>query len=456
MHIIKLPKSKVKVSQVVVLEWFKSNGSVSKGDVLCLVQAGQDLIELESCVSGDIVKVLAPAGTVIAADEAIVAIGDAKEDISILDKALAKPQETPVDKTVEAASEENDNKVDTKLAEEAPAEQKGADVTDNKEQKASVNGQVVPILMPQAGQSMEEGTIVSWKVAEGDVIAEGQVIFEIETDKAVMEVEAIDAGRIAKIVAGEGAIVEVKLPVAYLADEGVDVEAWIVANGGEGASGSTGQAQTTSASTAPTSTFTAQKNAAAISDTGRVKASPAARKAAAEKGIDLAAVSSGSGPGGRILSFDLDNVEATSGEARVIPISKMRRAIAKNLQYSKQNVPHFYIKATIDASKLFSTYRTTKAEQFKCSLNDFVVMACAKAVKKYPEFRSQYKETEILEIPTANIGIAVGTDNGLTVPVVVAADRMTLKQLAGRTSEVVESARGWQVGRCRPGSIYNY
>ncbi|MHC4930349.1 MAG: 2-oxo acid dehydrogenase subunit E2, partial [Planctomycetota bacterium] len=114
--------------------------------------------------------------------------------------------------------------------------------------------------------------------------------------------------------------------------------------------------------------------------------------------------------------------------------------IGNNLLYSKQNIPHFYAKVTIDAGLLFTTYRTTK-EQFKCSVNDFVTRACAKTISQYPTFRSQYKDTELIENPSTNIGIAVGTDEGLTVPVVIGADQMNLEQLAARTREVVESAR---------------
>ncbi len=125
---------------------------------------------------------------------------------------------------------------------------------------------------------------------------------------------------------------------------------------------------------------------------------------------------------------------------RTYTVSKMRRAIANNLLYSKQNVPHFYAKTTIDAGLLFSTYKKTK-EQFKCSVNDFITRACSKAMRQYPAFRSQYKDAEVIEHSSVNIGIAVGTDNGLTVPVILDADRMNLEQLAVKTRQIVESAR---------------
>ncbi|MBN2843764.1 MAG: 2-oxo acid dehydrogenase subunit E2, partial [Sedimentisphaerales bacterium] len=249
-------------------------------------------------------------------------------------------------------------------------------------------------------------------------------------------------GRIAKIVANEGDIIEVKKPVAYLAEEGVDIDAWIASQGvGETAKPAQSvQATDKTSGMVTASGPTINHSPAVLSDTGRVKASPAARKIAGEMGIDLMAIGTGSGPGGRIISADVTNARIVSDVPRSYPTTKMRRAIAKNLQYSKQNVPHFYIRATIDAQALFDSYKQTK-EQFKCSLNDFIVLAVARTIKQYPAFRSQYRDTEILEMPNANIGIAVGTDDGLTVPVVLAAETMSLEQLARRTREVVESAR---------------
>lgn len=405
---VHLPKKLSNLKQVLLYQWLKDVGAkVEKDSVICIVQAGRDLFEVKSNASGVLSEALIYAGGVFDADMPIAVIDEKTQNAT---------------SNTEKSSKSGDNKM-------------------NQKADASSQGTVTPILMPQAGQSMEEGTILSWKVAEGDRIEVGQIIMEIETDKATMEVEAVDAGRIAKIVAAEGAIVEVKVPVAYLAEEGVDVDAVL------GGSSSSGSAAAPQAAAAPKAAAAPEKPAAkvqkpvaaSISESGRVKASPAARKAAIDKGVDLATVG-GSGPGGRVISSDVENAESAPAEARTYAVSKMRKAIANNLLYSKQNVPHFYAKTTIDAGALFSTYRKTK-EQFKCSVNDFVVYACAKAIRQYSAFRSQYKNAEITETPSVNIGIAVGTDDGLTVPVVLDADKMNFKQLAAKTLQVVESAR---------------
>ena len=291
---------------------------------------------------------------------------------------------------------------------------------------------VIPVLMPQAGQSMEEGTILRWLVGVGDRIEVGQVMMEIETDKATMDVEAVDAGRVAKIVATEGDAVPVKAPVAYLAEEGVDVDAYIALTGAS--------AKVAKADTGATQTARKPVRATSVSDSGRIKASPAARKVAEQQGVELASIVMGSGPGGRILSSDVEKAAAAPGRTKIHQVSKVRRAIARNLLYSKQNIPHFYMKVTIEAQALFDIYQKTK-QRFKCTVNDFLTLACAKAIRQYPAFRSRLEDTEIVEMRAVNIGIAVGTDDGLVVPVVLDADRMNLQQLSAKTRELIESAR---------------
>ncbi|MBL7215031.1 MAG: 2-oxo acid dehydrogenase subunit E2 [Phycisphaerae bacterium] len=436
MQIAKYPEKGRISKEGVVVKWALAEGqTVKNGDLLLQIEAAGELIEIECGVAGTVLKAFPTVGCVVKSGEPLAIIGQKGEDVTL---ALQKLEQQKADTTQSAAPVQAKLKAKEAIDIQPVESQSKKEDSMTTPQSTGNPDNVIPILMPQAGQSMEEGTILSWKIKEGDTIEIGQIIMEIETDKATMEVEAADAGRVAKIVAGEGDIVEVKVPVAYLAEEGVDMDAYI---------GSAGGTSTTPAAAipAPTSSVaksapTVQKTPTSVSSTGRVKASPAARKIADEKGLDLASIGTGSGPGGRILSSDVENADVVPTETRIRPLTKMRRAIANNLLYSKQNVPHFYAKTTIDATSLFSTYRKTK-EQFKCTINDFVTYACAKAIRQYPEFRSQYKGTEIIENPSTNIGIAVGTDQGLTVPVVVGADRMKLEQLAVRTREVVESAR---------------
>ncbi len=300
--------------------------------------------------------------------------------------------------------------------------------------------------MPQVGNSMEEGTIISWKVKVGDQITIGQIIYDTETDKASIEVEATDAGRLARIVADAGAVVPIKQPVAYLANSDADVDAYIAAQGGATAPG------IASVETVLTVTTAAAPSApvapASRTESGRVKASPAARKLAEDRGLDLAAVGAGSGPGGRILSTDLNRapvarpVAAPAGDGKGIrkPLTKMRKAIATNLQASKQTVPHFYVRLTINAEAMFAFSKAQKPAT-GCTINDVVLLAVGKAVGEFPAFRSRIDGNDIVELPTANIGVAVGLDEGLVVPVIMGIDGMTLKQLAGESKRIIEGAR---------------
>lgn len=310
---------------------------------------------------------------------------------------------------------------------------------------SGAGGTVIPLLMPQAGNTMEEGTVVAWNVKEGDQIAVGDVICEIETDKATMDFESPDAGRLARIVAPLNEPVAVKNIIALLADSDADADAYLANQASGPASARPVAAQTTSPPTENGAESQRPPAPAPVTATGRVKASPAARKLAAERGISLSAVSVGSGPGGRVLSSDLENLAPHStsalagGETRR-PLSKMRRAIGLNLQQSKQTVPHFYVRTSINADALLAFYRTNK-QQAHCSLNDVIVLAVGRAIRDFPAVRSQIVGQEIVEYPHANIGIAVGIEDGLVVPVVLKVDTLSLGQLAAATKQLVEQAR---------------
>jgi len=298
----------------------------------------------------------------------------------------------------------------------------------------------VPILMPQVGLSMEEGTMVEWRVQPGDRIEVGQIIFEVETDKATIEIEADHAGRLAKIVAEVDEIVAVKEPVAYLAENDADVEAYLAARPASAAQTVEDAPPTVAAPSRTEHAPAASAKAPAVMEEGRVKASPAARKLARERGLDLLAVRAGSGPGGRIVLADVEAAaQAPAGPVRR-PMSKMRKAIARSLLASKQTIPHFYLRTTIDAGAMVRFYRQRKA-RFKCTLNDVIVLACARAIREFPAFRSRLEGEEIVELPSANIGLAVGTDEGLVVPVVVGADGLSFEELAAATVRVADAAR---------------
>ena len=308
---------------------------------------------------------------------------------------------------------------------------------DNSRQEA------VPILMPQAGNTMEEGTVLEWLVAEGELIELGQIICEIETDKATMEYESPVAGRLARIVAAVDEPIAVKEVIAVVAETDAAADAYLA---GEGDSSAIPAASAVASS--PPTTGQVSRVPATKDSTGRVKASPAARKQAAQQNVALETVGVGSGPGGRILSSDLVNATArivsATNESAVLgerrPMSKMRRAIGTNLQHSKQTIPHFYLRTTVNATMLQVFFQQQK-QSIDCSINDLVVLAVGRAMCDFPAVRSQIDGDDIIEFPHANIGIAVGVDDGLIVPVVMHVDTLTLAELAQESKRVVEAGR---------------
>jgi pyruvate dehydrogenase E2 component (dihydrolipoamide acetyltransferase) len=315
------------------------------------------------------------------------------------------------------------------------------------------------ITMPQAGQTMEEGTILCWRKQEGEQVRKGEVLLEIETDKANVEVESDANGILRKILCPDGTTVPVLAPIAILAgpeedltgslsEARAELKAMLGANAALIEALGLGDAGAVSAPEAPRAVqqdmqpLPAAEAPSAAAAPG-VKASPAARKVAQERGLDLGGLMPGSGPGGRILSTDVEKAAPAAGSVGGIirrPLAGMRRAIARNLVLSKQTIPHFYMRLTLDAGALFDFYRARKA-QYPCTLNDVVALACARVVQEFPAFRSRIEGEELVEHPTANIGIAVGMEDGLRVPVIEGAERMSLRQLAGESQRVIEAAQ---------------
>jgi pyruvate dehydrogenase E2 component (dihydrolipoamide acetyltransferase) len=435
MPAIYLPQAVQGMTTATVKGWLKQPGApVRKGDVLVELETERDLIQIEAPADGTLGRIIAPAGVTVAAGA----------DLALIESSVSASRDRqgagPLTSPPQASSNQ------TSAHQALPPQGRGSS---DAPASARPGGPVVAIVMPQAGNTMEEGTVVAWKVREGDAIAIGQVICDIETDKAVMEFESPAAGRLARIVVPAGGTAPVKTPIAYLAASSADVDAFLAGGGAPVAPGATVADPAQSPAAAATST----PATATLTPGGRVKASPAARRMAQEKRIDLATVAAGSGPGGRILSTDLAKgataatktaptavPAGSAGGAVRRPMSKMRRAIALNLQASKQTVPHFYVRLTIDARKLLDYYRAQKPAT-GCTINDVVTLACARLIGQTPMFRSRVDGNDVVEFPHANIGIAVGVEDGLVVPVVLAAETMALKQLAGESRRVVEAAR---------------
>ena len=321
------------------------------------------------------------------------------------------------------------------------------------------------VAMPKAGQSMEEGAILKWHRHEGDTVAKGEILLEIDTDKAAIEVESPRGGVLRKILCAEGTTVPVLAPIAIIAGASDDISAELSEAQAELNALLNGESKP-----APEETLSRPMRAEPVSsapsaatrepvgkpvtpaipsaEPGRLKASPAARKMAQNLQVDLLSVGPGSGPGERILTTD---VARAAAEVAAVPhgvprrpLTGMRKAIARIMQASKQAIPHFYVKLTIDAEPLRKFYWAEK-QKYPCTINDIMTLACARVIREFPAFRSRLESEEVVEFPAASIGVAVGMDEGLVVPVVVGAEGMSLEQLALETQRIVEAARNGKV-----------
>ena len=344
----------------------------------------------------------------------------------------------------------------------------------------------VQILMPALSPTMTDGTLARWLVAEGDAVRSGDVIAEIETDKATMEVEALDDGVMAKLVVAEGSqTVAVNALIAVLAEEGEDVtEAAKTADiASTNAATSTPAATQTPAeapvaveipaaapapAVPPATTVSAPVSmpaTAAPQKGNRVFASPLARRIAADAGLDIAGVT-GTGPHGRIIRSDVEEalatgvtspamaVSAASGAAvsaqseRFEPHTAMRRVIAERLQHSKQNAPHFYLTVECEIDNLLEARKALNEaapEGVKISVNDMVVKAAAAALIAVPEVNGYFEEAGCRYFSDADICIAVAVEGGLVTPVIRAANQLGLSAIASASADLAKRARDNQL-----------
>jgi pyruvate dehydrogenase E2 component (dihydrolipoamide acetyltransferase) len=328
------------------------------------------------------------------------------------------------------------------------------------------------IEMPKLSDTMEEGVIAKWNVKEGDKVESGDVIAEVETDKATMEVEVFDAGTILKILVDEGESVPLGGVMAIIGEEGEDISGLLNSSESAPSKKVEKKEKATESSAAGESKKefdpilgdvngkgSASKEKAAASapaggdGDGRIKASPLARKMAEDKGIDLTGVS-GSGPEGRIIKKDIEEFKApskpaagasvsyASEESEDVKISQMRKTIARRLSESKFTSPHFYETIDIDMeAAVAARSRLNEMSDVKISFNDIVVKACAHALRRHPDVNSSWLDDVIRKHGDVNIAVAVAIDDGLMTPVINHCDKKTLSRISSETRELAELAR---------------
>jgi pyruvate dehydrogenase E2 component (dihydrolipoamide acetyltransferase) len=325
------------------------------------------------------------------------------------------------------------------------------------------------VIMPKMGDAMEEGTLVEWLKKEGEKVKSGEVIGTIQTDKATLELESPGSGILTGLLVSGGETVPVGKAIGAVVKEGESLpQNWgkggsngaqkpspeaIEPSGGGSKEGSgvqrvpegSGEAESgkTQAPTSPQAS------------TERIKASPLAKKIAAERGVDLSGIN-GSGPGGRIVEKDVVSASAatkgqaavqsqpitTSAEDQTVKLNTLRRITAQRTQQSKQQVPHFYVTVEVDVESIMELRAQFEREESgKVSINDFVVRACVLSLQQMPEVNSSFQGDTVLQHGSVHMGLAVALDEGLTVPVIKNAQSLNLRQLSAKAKELSTKAR---------------
>jgi pyruvate dehydrogenase E2 component (dihydrolipoamide acetyltransferase) len=309
------------------------------------------------------------------------------------------------------------------------------------------------VRMPRLSDTMTEGTVAQWHKKVGDPIAEGDLLAEIETDKATMEFESFQEGVLLHIGVEEGATAAVDSILAILGEKGEDVKALLEADAkpAQVAEVEKPVAVEKVSVPAPVEIPVATPVAAPVqtsNTSGRTVASPLAKRLAQEKGLDIATIA-GSGDGGRIIKRDVDTYQAPSVFASVNqeffteePVSQMRKVIARRLAESKFSAPHFYLSISVDMDNAIAARKAINAlPDTKVSFNDLVVKACAMALREHPTVNSSWREDVIRRNQHVNIGIAVAVDDGLLVPVVRFTDTKSLTGISGEVKEYAQKAK---------------
>jgi pyruvate dehydrogenase E2 component (dihydrolipoamide acetyltransferase) len=309
------------------------------------------------------------------------------------------------------------------------------------------------ITMPKLSDTMLEGTLIKWHKKAGDKISVGDVIADVETDKATMEMEAFDEGIIAEILIPEGGVVKVGQPIANL--EG----------GKKSVVKSATPAATVTTPPAATATALTKPKPAAMPDVSRTKASPLAKKIAFERGVDLSGIQ-GTGPGGRIVAADVPTTAVAQGRTAALaapridvpfsdadtktPLSGMRRTIAERLLASKTQIPHFYLSIEIDAAPLAKLRKDLNAAAeaagtSKVTVNDFILLAAARAAKQHPKVNAAFAGDSVVEYGRVNLSVAIAVEDGLITPVIRDAQSLSLREISAAVKDLAVRARSKKI-----------
>lgn len=457
-EVILMPRLSDTMTEGVIAAWHKKPGdAVKKGDLLAEIETDKATMDLESYQEGTLLHLGADKGGKLQVNDLLAIIGKQGEDVSALvaqhgggGNGAAAP------KTADAPKAEAPKQEEPKKEAAAQPQPSGGSV--------DVSSMEEVVLMPRLSDTMTEGVIAGWQKNVGDAVKKGEVLADIETDKATMELESYKEGILLYQGAKAGEKIQVNDLLCIIGKEGFDVNKVLEAmkNGGGAPAAPAETKEQPKAETAAPAQSTAAPAEQQVVNEGRIFASPLAKKIASEKGIDLKYVK-GTGDNGRITKTDIDNYKPSAAPAATataapaakavsapvgqesfeeVPVSQMRKTIARRLSESLFTAPHFYLTMSIDMDACVAARaKLNEVSNVKISFNDLVLKAVAVSLKQHPKVNSSWLGDKIRINHHVNIGVAVAVDEGLLVPVVRFADSKSLSQIATEVKDYAKKAK---------------
>ena len=445
--IVNMPRLSDTMEEGVVAKWLKKVGDkVEEGDILAEIETDKATMEFESFNEGTLLHIGVQEGETSPVDVLLAIIGDEGEDISgILNGVIAEEH------SKEASQEE----------------------TISKTAATSIPDGVNVIAMPRLSDTMEEGTVASWLKNVGDNVEEGDILAEIETDKATMEFESFYEGVLLYVGIAEGESAKVDSLLSIIGPKGTDVSSIVAAHKEGDLTSNNSKIDSKTATVEAIETIENTPETSSTANTGgRIFASPLAKKIAKDKGINLSEVK-GTGENGRIVKRDVENYTPSSTPSEIpttvskpeqssaplaaytpvgedsfeyITNSQMRKVIAKRLGESKFTAPHYYLTIELDMDNAIASRKTINSlPETKVSFNDMVVKACAMALKKHPKVNTSWNGDTTRYSNHIHVGVAVAVDDGLLVPVLKFTDQMSLTQIGGNVRDLAGKARNKKI-----------
>ena len=445
--IVNMPRLSDTMEEGVVAKWLKKVGDkVEEGDILAEIETDKATMEFESFNEGTLLHIGVQEGETSPVDVLLAIIGDEGEDISgILNGVIAEEH------SKEASQEE----------------------TISKTAATSIPDGVNVIAMPRLSDTMEEGTVASWLKNVGDNVEEGDILAEIETDKATMEFESFYEGVLLYVGIAEGESAKVDSLLSIIGPKGTDVSSIVAAHKEGDLTSNNSKIDSKTATVEAIETIENTPETSSTANTGgRIFASPLAKKIAKDKGINLSEVK-GTGENGRIVKRDVENYTPSSTPSEIpttvskpeqssaplaaytpvgeesfeyIANSQMRKVIAKRLGESKFTAPHYYLTIELDMDYAIASRKTINSlPETKVSFNDMVVKACAMALKKHPKVNTSWNGDTTRYSNHIHVGVAVAVDDGLLVPVLKFTDQMSLTQIGGNVRDLAGKARNKKI-----------